>query len=234
MFNDIPVIEQYSSGMALGILNLCYDRLNHNAASSNLQAIDTVNAGITPDKGVTRLIQFYKDQVVPIVNQIEASTLGPILDAANASYQSPMGNLLTDSQKRNTSTPVTFTNPGGTRTDIVYATHSHDVTYTDLLTVQPFDNELVTLHLSGAQIYAQQEQQLMVKRILPVPGMKYTYDTALPALSCITSLTLTDNTPDPANVTLYSIACVEPGLICLNLKYKEDPEKINKHIHPNV
>ena len=50
-------------------------------------------------------------------------------------------------------------NPGGIRADIAYATYPHDITYGDFFTVQPFDNKLVTMTLTGSQIYALLEQQ---------------------------------------------------------------------------
>lgn len=208
-YNGIPVIQEYSSGTALGISNLRYDRVNYRVGTYNLQVIDTLDASVTPDAGITSLIKFYKDQIAPIVNQVKGTTLGPILKAANASGESAMGNLLTDAQRWKAGTQIAFTNPGGVRADIVYLTYPHDVTFGDLLTVQPFDNKLVTLNLTGTQIYALLEQQFAVNRILPVSGLKYTYNLTLPAGSRITSLTLNDGTPILADATVYSIACNE-------------------------
>ena len=207
--NGIPVIEQYSSGTALGISNLRYDRLNNKVSTYNLQVIDTLDSAVTPDATITSLIQFYNNQIAPIVNQVVATTLGPITKTANAAGESPMGNLLTDAQKWKAGTQIAFTNPGGIRADIAYLTYPHEVTFGDLLTVQPFDNKLVTLNLTGAQIYALLEQQFVVNRILPVSGLKYTYDLTNPAGSRIISLTLTDGTPIFVDTTPYSIACNE-------------------------
>jgi 2',3'-cyclic-nucleotide 2'-phosphodiesterase (5'-nucleotidase family) len=207
--NNIPVIEQYSSGTALGVSNLNYDRLTGTVANSTLQVITTYNAGVTPNPGIATLIQFYKAQIAPIVDAVKGSTKGPILRAANASGESAMGNFLTDAQRWKAGTQIAFTNPGGVRADILYAAYPHDVTFGDLLTVQPFDNKLVTLNLTGTQIYALLEQQFVVNRILPVSGLKYTYNLALPAGSRITSLTLADGTPILPNATVYTIACNE-------------------------
>jgi 2',3'-cyclic-nucleotide 2'-phosphodiesterase (5'-nucleotidase family) len=207
--NNIPLIQQYSSGTALGISDLRYDRLNRSIMSSNLQVITTYNANKTPDAGIAASVQYYKDQIAPVVNQVKATSLGPILRAANSSGESAMGNLLTDAQKWKAGTQIAFTNPGGIRADIVFTSYPHAVTFGDLLTVQPFDNKLVTLNLTGGQIYNLLEQQFVVNRILPVSGLKYTYNMALPAGSRITSLTLTDGTPILPDATVYSIACNE-------------------------
>jgi 2',3'-cyclic-nucleotide 2'-phosphodiesterase (5'-nucleotidase family) len=207
--NNIPVVEQYSSGTGMGISDLRYDRLNRSILSSALQVVTTYNAGITPDAAVAALIKTYQDQIAPIVNKVMATTLGTITKTANAAGESPMGNLLTDAQKLKAGTQIAFTNPGGVRADIAFTSYPHAVTFGDLLTVQPFDNKLVSLNLTGAQIYSLLEQQFAVSRILPVSGLRYTYDLAQPAGSRITSLTLTDNTPVLADATSYSIACNE-------------------------
>jgi 5'-nucleotidase len=120
-----------------------------------------------------------------------------------------MGNLITDAQKWKSGADIAFTNPGGIRADIAYTSYPHEITYGDFLTVQPFDNKLVTVTLTGAQIYAVLEQQFIVNRILPVSGLKYTYNTTMPAGSRITSLTLPDGTPLLPDGTTYTIACNE-------------------------
>jgi len=104
-------------------------------------------------------------------------------------------------------------NPGGIRADIIYPTYPHDITYGDFLTVQPFDNKLVTMTLTGSQIYALLEQQFAPPqgsmKLLQVSGIKYSYNLTLPVGSRITSLALTDGTPIPPDETTYTVACNE-------------------------
>jgi 2',3'-cyclic-nucleotide 2'-phosphodiesterase/3'-nucleotidase len=207
--NNIPIIEQYSSGTALGVSNLRYDRLLRNINGSTTIVNTTWNEGVTPDPAIANIVTYYQSQIAPIVNQVKAVTTGPITKTANAAGESPMGNLLTDAQRWKAGTQIAFTNPGGIRADITYLTYPHNVTFGDLLTVQPFDNKLVTVTMTGEQIYNLLEQQFVVNRILPVSGLHYAYNLALPAGSRITSLILDDGTPILRDATLYSIACNE-------------------------
>jgi 2',3'-cyclic-nucleotide 2'-phosphodiesterase/3'-nucleotidase len=216
--NNIPVIEQYSSGTALGISNLSYDRLYGSVVNSNLQVVTTYNAvtpPITPDSAIAALVQSYKDLIAPIVNRVMASTKGMISRATNAAGESPMGNLIADAQSWKAGTQIAFMNPGGIRANIEYGSYPHDVTYGDFLTVQPFDNKLVSMTLTGSQIYSLLEQQFPptqttgTTKILLVSGIRYTYNLALPVGSRITDLTLTDGTPVLPDATSYSIACNE-------------------------
>ena len=124
-----------------------------------------------------------------------------------------MGDLIADAQAWKGSTQIAFMNPGGIRGDIGYTTYPHDITYGDFLTVQPFDNKLVTMNLTGSQIYALLEQQFAPNqssmKLLQVSGIKYSYNLSLPVGSRITSLTLNDGTPILPDATPYIVACNE-------------------------
>ena len=74
--NNIPIIQQYSSGTAIGVSDLRYDRLFRNIVTSNLQVVTTYNAGITPDAEIAALVADYQAEIAPIVNAVKASTLG--------------------------------------------------------------------------------------------------------------------------------------------------------------
>jgi 5'-nucleotidase len=212
--NDIPIIQQYSSGTAIGVSDLRYDRLNRKIARSNLQVVTTYNEGVTPDAGIAALVAKYQAEIAPIVTAVKASTLGIISRGPDRyTMEVPMGDLIADAQAWRGGTQIAFMNPGGIRADIVYASYPHDITYGDFLTVQPFDNKLVTMTLTGAQIYALLEQQFppaqTSMRLLQVSGIKYSFNTALPVGARITSLTLTDGTPILPDATPYTVACNE-------------------------
>ncbi|MRS05976.1 hypothetical protein EG832_22575, partial [bacterium] len=125
----------------------------------------------------------------------------------------PMGDLIADAQKWKGGTQLAFMNPGGIRADIAYTTYPHDITYGDFFTVQPFDNKLVTMTLTGSQIYALLEQQFKPPqssmKLLQQSGLIYHYNLSLPVGSRITSLTLTDGTPILADSTPYTLTCNE-------------------------
>ena len=212
--NNIPIIQQYSSGTAIGVSNLRYDRLFRNILTSSLLVATTYNANITPDAGIAALVANYQAQIGPIVNRVVASTKGLITKTANVAGESPMGNLIADAQAWKGGTQIAFMNPGGIRGDgIAFGTYPHDITWTNFFTVQPFDNKLVTMTLTGSQIYAVLEQQFTPTqastKVLLISGIKYTYNLALQTGSRITSLTLTDGTPILANADSYTVTMNE-------------------------
>ena len=210
--NNVPIIQEYSSGTAIGVSDLRYDRLLRNIATSKLTVVTTYNAGITPDAGIAAIIADYQAEIAPIVNAVKASTSGTISRTANAAGESPMGNLIADAQRWKGGTQIAFMNPGGIRASLEFGSYPHDLTYGDFLTVQPFDNKLVTMTLTGSQIYDLLEQQFpptQANKVLLVSGITYTYNLAQPAGSRISNLTLTGVGPIAADATTYTVTMNE-------------------------
>jgi 2',3'-cyclic-nucleotide 2'-phosphodiesterase (5'-nucleotidase family) len=216
---DVPIIQAYSSGTAIGVSDLRYDRLNRNIATSNLKVVTTYNTDkegkdIGQDAEIAALVAEYQAKVAPIVNKVIATTLGTISRGPDRyTMEVPMGDLIADAQAWKGGTQMAFMNPGGIRADIIYTSYPHDVTFGDFMTVQPFDNKLVTMKLTGNQIFALLEQQFppaqTSMRLLQISGIKYTFDLSKPVGSRITSLTLTDGTPILPDETTYTVACNE-------------------------
>jgi 5'-nucleotidase len=206
--NNIPIIQQYSSGTAIGVSNLSYDRLYGGVAGSNLQVVTTYNDGVTPNATIAAVVAKYQADIAVIKNAVKASTTGTITKTANAAGESPMGNLIADAQRWKGGTQIAFMNPGGIRADISYLTYPHDITFGDFFLVQPFDNKLVTMTLTGANIYSILEQQFAptqtAPKILPISGIKYSYNLALLPGSRIINLQLSDGTPIAKDATTYT------------------------------
>jgi 2',3'-cyclic-nucleotide 2'-phosphodiesterase/3'-nucleotidase/5'-nucleotidase len=221
--NDIPLIQQWSSGTAIGVSDLRYDRLFRNIATSNLQVVTTYNAGVTPDAGIAALVAVYQAEIADIKNEVKAKTKGMISRGPDRyTGEVPMGDLIADAQAWKGGTQIAFMNPGGIRADIgtLTDTYPRDITFGDFYTVQPFDNKLVTMTLTGADIYNLLEQQFaptqtctpspcVPMKLLQESGIKYSFNLALPEGSRITSLTLTDGTPILPDATPYTVTCNE-------------------------
>jgi 5'-nucleotidase len=101
---------------------------------------------------------------------------------ANADGESPLGRLIADSQLAATKdggAVVAFMNSGGMRAPLELKGDG-SVTYADVYAASPFDNRLVTMSLTGAQIVRLLEQQrgsmLQVSR-----GFTYAWDASRPA-----------------------------------------------------
>ncbi|MCU1535684.1 MAG: 5-nucleotidase [Humibacillus sp.] len=161
--------------------------------SSNMLVTRTV----AKDPAETALIAKYKDLVKAIASKIIGSITADITRAANPGGESQLGDLIADAQLADPSvvtggkTPViAFMNPGGIRADLTYAFSPYgeapgDVTYEEAFTVQPFNNYLVSMDLTGQQIYDVLNQQRTgsnsgtgAKTLQISKGFSYTWSAA--------------------------------------------------------
>ncbi len=157
--------------------------------------------GTAPRPDLLDLIARYRTLVAPIANEV----LGRIVpaDSTNALTRdpdpdggdSPLGNLIADSQLADGSaigpggdTPVVaLMNPGGIRADLAEDA-SGNVTYGAAFSVQPFNNYVDSLTLTGQQLLDVLNEQWNGKnegtasKILQVAGLSYQWDRSQAAL----------------------------------------------------
>lgn len=162
-----------------------------------------------PQKKMTDFINIFKTLVQPIANAVIGHIAGSaavVSASKDASLESPMGDLVADAQKADPTAvsggkvPVVgFTNPGGVRADLKIEA-DRSVTYGSAFTVQPFNNFVVSMDLTGAQIVdilnqgfnGGNEGTSNYKALYP-SGISYTWDASDAALP---------NTPAVSNVMI--------------------------------
>lgn len=160
----------------------------------------------TPRADVAAYVKRYKDASLQFVTR----PVGRISQGATktegdeSGVGGPLGNLIADAQlaaTRAVGAQIAFTNPFGIRASLVPAADGA-VTFGQLYAVQPFNNELVTMTLTGAQVRAVIEEGLDdqgPKQVLaPSAGLKFAYDMRRPSGDRLVSLTLGGKTIDPA------------------------------------
>jgi 5'-nucleotidase len=223
-------------------LHFLIDPKTHDIVRPAAFAENIINASSPTDKQSTKmnkLISTFKTLVAPIQDAVigRLNVAGPppitlcaglpcisrTADTAAAPAgggDSALGNLIADSQKadptvvRNGQAPVIgLMNPGGIRADLI-AKASGDVTYGAAFTVQPFNNFVVSMDLTGLQIKAllneqwngNNESTASGNKILQVSGLTYTWDKSLAATANTDALVSVDfdadGDPTTANVPL--------------------------------
>ena len=176
-------------------------RLSINNATGDVDRVNTlannqiVTQDVVQDRKTAELIAKYKTLVDPIANKVIGHITTPSVVRTNDdSLESPLGNLIADAQLADPSvvtggkTPVVaFMNPGGIRADL--ASTNGQVTFGQAFTVQPFNNFLVSMDMTGTQIKALLEQQFSGVngpeapkfKVLQVAGITYTWNPAAAA-----------------------------------------------------
>ncbi|MEI6509540.1 MAG: 5'-nucleotidase C-terminal domain-containing protein [bacterium] len=207
--NGIPITEPYSTGSALGLAKIRVDRLTGTTFGYTLEVNNTTNLGVTPDSTIATVVAAYNAEIATIKNQWVGTITGPINRDTPDRYtqESAVGNLIADSMAWKAGVAIAFMNPGGIRANIVSSSgvYPYNVIWNDLYTVQPFDNLLTSMDLTGAQIKALLEQCYgpanPSKKMLQVSGIRFSTKVSNPDGTRITSLTLADGTPITPSTT---------------------------------
>jgi 5'-nucleotidase len=211
---QIPV----SSGSSFGRLVTDIDMtINRSTDQPTSIAVDNkiVTRGVAPDPAETAIINKYNTAIAPIANRVVGSITADITRANNTAGESALGDVIADAQREDMlaqGSQIAFMNPGGIRADLVYNQVSGgeapgQVTYGEAFTVQPFNNNVDTETLTGAQVKKVLEQQfcdgaLTTPRtnviLQPSAGLTYTWSASAPCGSKVSNLQL-DGTPiDPS------------------------------------
>ncbi len=184
-----PVTSAFSFGRLVTDIDMTVDRARKSVTSIAINN-RIVTRDVTPDAGITALIDRYNVIAAPIANRVIGQITADITRAQNAAGESALGDVIADGQLEATDDPgfgdavVAFMNPGGIRADLTFAGSAAgegdgNVTYGEMFTVQPFGNSLVTMTLTGTQIERLLEEQfapctLGTNRILQVSvGLAY-------------------------------------------------------------
>lgn len=195
------VTQACANGTAFADVDLVIDRTFKDVVAKKAEIVDAVAdaPGITPDPAIQAMVRRYAERVAPRVNQLVATAAERILRQQNEAGESALGNLIADAQRWKMGVQVAFMNPGGIRADL----DAGEITWGELYTVQPFNNYLVTMTLTGSQIERLLEQQWINQpypRILQISGLRYVWHSDRPVGDRV----------DPGEIFLENGTPVEP------------------------
>ena len=174
-----------------------------------------VTRDVPQDPAITDLIDHYNPYASQIANRVVGSVTAPLTRTQNAAGESPLGDVIADAQLADTSGPdsgnavVAITNPGGIRADLSV---TGDVTYSELYTIQPFNNVMNVETLTGAQIYQALEEQWSggnagSPKVLQIShSLTYTWDASKDPGSRIVPGSVEINGVPVTDVGLYRVA----------------------------
>ncbi len=192
--NDRLVTSASSFGRLFTETDLRYNLRSNDIVRGSVKGSNlVVTRDVARDPVQTALIDKYAAYAAPITSRIVGSITTDVTRTMNASGESQLGDLIADAQRTDPSVvmgsrapDIAFMNPGGIRADLTYAQVSSgeqpgEVTFGEAFTVQPFNNYLVSMDLTGSQIKALLNQQWSggnagSPRMLQVSnGFAYTY-----------------------------------------------------------
>jgi 2',3'-cyclic-nucleotide 2'-phosphodiesterase (5'-nucleotidase family) len=158
---------------------------------------------VTPDPAVQKIVGSAVTATNPVTQKLINTAAAPVPSqrdgGSTPAGESPAGDLVADAQRTFAKTQLAFVNTGSIRAGL----QAGPVTYGDLFTMQPFQDDYVdTFTLTGAQVWALLRQQLAAGTggIMQVSGLHFSY-TGTQGAGTITRVYLgparDNNTPIP-------------------------------------
>jgi len=134
--------------------------------------------GTVPDEQALQIVSLAENTVAPKINSYVGTLQNEVSRKENADGECTIGNLIADALKSEMNTEIGLTNPHGLRDDL----RPGIISWGQIYSVLPFSNNILTVTLSGEDIYALLEQQWMgsYSNMLQISGITYTYDPSKP------------------------------------------------------
>jgi len=138
--NGIPIVQARSNGTSLGVV----DFVDSAGTRVVRMRVETVWADReAADTAVARMVREATERVAPQASRVVATLAAPLTHSGD---QYPLGNLIADAYRAAAGTDVALVNNGGIRADLA----AGPVTWGRLFEVEPFQNFVVRLRVSGA------------------------------------------------------------------------------------
>jgi 5'-nucleotidase len=203
------VTSAASFGRLFTETNLQFDRRTQDIVRTSVKSENMiVTRDVPPAADETSIIATYKALVAPIANKQLGMITADLTRTQSAAGESTLGDLIADAQVNDPSVVtggvkpvVAFMNPGGIRADLSFAKSGPEtadgiVRYEEAFTVQPFNNYLVSMDVTGADIWSLLGQQWSgsnagsgTKFLQVSNGLHYTW-SGLPGAQAVTGVTI--------------------------------------------
>ena len=201
IIDGIPVVQPFGNTRGYADAVLTVDRRTKDVVATRVETDPTWVDAIAPDPEVAAIVDRYQRQLAAELGKVVGETRSSILRSFNA--ESEMGNFVADAMRTHVAgVDFAFTNAGGLRADI----DAGPITLEEIFTVLPFNNTLVTMDLTGAQVIGVLEEGAMSQYgVVQVSGLRWAFDPDRPFGSRVTSVTLPGGQPIDPNAT-YRVA----------------------------
>jgi 2',3'-cyclic-nucleotide 2'-phosphodiesterase (5'-nucleotidase family) len=176
------VVQASSFGRAFDDVTLNYSKATGDIVSATADVVPVwqndppLSTNPAPhDPDAQALVDAAVAAVGPDINRVINTAAADITRDENVAGESALGDLIADGQRTAMGTQIALMNEGGIRADLL----AGDVTWGDLFTIQPFNNLMVTMKLTGAQLWTVLGQQFQPAngtiRNLQISGLNYTW-----------------------------------------------------------
>ncbi len=164
------IVQAGSRGRFVGEVRMQYNKKAKRLESINCKLIETINAGITPDSAVAAVVEKQESilgkQLDQVIGELKVDWKLP-----RDFRESAIGNFETDRFREYFNADIAFMNNGGFRRELP----AGPVRLRDIWEINPFNNSMVGIYVTGDQIVPMLEYALKnSESSLQASGIRYT------------------------------------------------------------
>jgi 2',3'-cyclic-nucleotide 2'-phosphodiesterase (5'-nucleotidase family) len=186
--DGVPVMQAVRYGLAYGVVDL-----ERRAGETRVvhRAIHTPwDHEVDPDTAMLRVVEEWGEAVRPVTERVVVELADSMSNFDRQPGEFPLGSLIADAQRTETGAHVGFVNVGSIRRSLP----AGPITYGVLYELQPFQNEMVTIAMTGALLRDALEVALGPdgRPRVHLSGVTVHYDPAAPAGERVRRMVLDD------------------------------------------
>jgi len=204
--NTVLIVQAWDWGKVLGRIKVRFDDAGHVAGYDDAMPI-AIDPSVPDEATVKSMVAALALPIAPVRDQVLSHTAGGVATTriTPRHAENPMANVVADAILAATAksgSVAAFINAGGVRASF----DPGPITYGQAVTVQPFNNTLVQIDLTGGELEAVLEETLAglpesgAGMLLPSRGTSYTVDVARPAGGRVVGLQVAGKPVDAAAV----------------------------------
>ncbi len=183
--NDTIIVQAGSQSKFVGNLQINIDSKTKKIVSCNNKLIPVANQEIASDPEIEKIIAPVVEEGAKKKSELIGATEVGLTHDRTKVTESIMGNVFTDAMREATGASVAMINSGGIRSQIKQG----QITFGDLYRVEPFDDVLITMDLTGKQIKDLMENSSSrSKGNLHISGMAVDIDLSKPPGSRVSNV----------------------------------------------
>lgn len=187
--SGIPVMIAGSHGQVIAVCDLVVDPVRNRVIERYAHLEPTYADAVAPDSALTAMVTRWNREV----SVLAAEPVGhnAVRLTRTRGGESTVGDLVTDAMRAEVAADIAMQNTGGLRADLPEGL----VTKGSIFEIMPFENTIVTMDLTGAQVRRAIEEGLRGERVTQLSGLKYEFAFDRPDFQRLVSITRADGTP---------------------------------------
>ncbi|MYL43330.1 5'-nucleotidase C-terminal domain-containing protein [Virgibacillus salexigens] len=183
------IVQASEYGKAFADIDLEIDRETGDIIQKEAEIVFVKQSDYQPDDKVAAILEKYQNQIGPILDEVIGYNATDLTGDYIVDGDHGLGNLLADGMKWSMDSDFAMMNGGGIRDDLL----AGEVTWGDLYNIQPFGNTLMTVEVTGEDIYTILNEQISPEYgpDYSVSGLHYTWN---PSLNQVVNVSFPDGT----------------------------------------